>query len=195
MPPFCLTAGGNISRWKYLKWLPLWFEIISCLQRQLTRDYVISTNVPHCSLGNWGNQRSRERRNDLDWIKRMVDHKKNVRGSQEDIIIFSRAVCWYWHRFPPAVRQNGSTSRAIITMTSLWARYHLKSPASRLFTQSFIQTQSKEIIKAPRHWPLCGEFTGDRRIPRTNGQLRGKCFHLMTSSCSKELVGSIDSTL
>ena len=27
------------------------------------------------------------------------------------------------------------------------------------------------------------EFTGDRWIPRTNGQERGKCFHLMTSSC------------
>ena len=40
----------------------------------------------------------------------------------------------------------------------------------------------KVNIKAPRHWPLCGEFTGDRWIPRTNGQLRGKCFHLMTSS-------------
>ena len=25
-------------------------------------------------------------------------------------------------------------------------------------------------IKAQRHWPLCGEFTGDRWIPRTNGQ-------------------------
>ena len=37
-------------------------------------------------------------------------------------------------------------------------------------------------IKDPRHWPLCVEFTGDRWIPRTNGQLRGKCFHLMTSS-------------
>ena len=45
-----------------------------------------------------------------------------------------------------------------------------------------IQTQIKENIKAPRHWPLCGEFTGDRWTPRTNGQLRGKCFHLMTSS-------------
>ena len=39
-------------------------------------------------------------------------------------------------------------------------------------------------MKAPRHWPLCGEFTGDRWIPRTNGQQRGKCFHLMTSSWS-----------
>ena len=30
--------------------------------------------------------------------------------------------------------------------------------------------RSKENIKATRHWPLCGEFTGDRWIPRTNGQ-------------------------
>ena len=27
-----------------------------------------------------------------------------------------------------------------------------------------------ENIKAPRHWPLCGEFTGDRWSPCTNGQ-------------------------
>ena len=40
----------------------------------------------------------------------------------------------------------------------------------------------KENIKALRHWPLCGGFPGDRWIPPTNGQLRGKCFHLMTSS-------------
>ena len=36
--------------------------------------------------------------------------------------------------------------------------------------------------QTPRHWPLCGKFTGDRWISRTNGQLREKCFHLMTSS-------------
>ena len=28
----------------------------------------------------------------------------------------------------------------------------------------------KKNIKAPRHWPLCGEFTGDRWIPHINGQ-------------------------
>ena len=28
------------------------------------------------------------------------------------------------------------------------------------------------------------EITGHRWIPRTNGQKRGKCFHLMTSSCN-----------
>ena len=46
----------------------------------------------------------------------------------------------------------------------------LQSPASRLFTQPFIQAQIIENTKAPRHWPLCGEFTVDRWIPRTNGQ-------------------------
>ena len=63
-------------------------------------------------------------------------------------------------------------------------RWPLKSPASPLFTQPFIQAQIKENIKAPRHRPLCGEFTGNQWILRTNGQQRGKCFHLMTSSCS-----------
>ena len=41
----------------------------------------------------------------------------------------------------------------------------------------------KDNIKAPRHWPLCGEITGDQWIPRTNGQYRRKSFYLMTSSC------------
>ena len=48
---------------------------------------------------------------------------------------------------------------ANITMTSKGARWR---PKSRLFTQPFIQAQIKENIKAPRHWPLCGEFTGDQ---------------------------------
>ena len=39
-----------------------------------------------------------------------------------------------------------------------------------IVTQPFIQAQIKENIKDPRHWPLCGEFTGDRWIPRTKGQ-------------------------
>ena len=31
----------------------------------------------------------------------------------------------------------------------------------------------------------------DRWIPRTKGQLRGKCFHLMTSSCYKRIYASL----
>ena len=52
----------------------------------------------------------------------------------------------------------------------IMGRWRLKSPASRLFIQPFIQTQIKENTIAPRHWPLCGEFTGDRWIPRAKGQ-------------------------
>ena len=57
-----------------------------------------------------------------------------------------------------------------ITMTSWWARWRLKSPVSRLFTQTFIRAQIKKNIEAPRHWHLCGEFNGDRWIPRTKDQ-------------------------
>ena len=76
--------------------------------------------------------------------------------------------CWSYHHYSD------------VTM----GRWRLESPASRLLTQPFIQGQMKENIKAPRHWPLFGEFTGDRWIPRTNGQWRGKCYYLMTSSWS-----------
>ena len=69
-----------------------------------------------------------------------------------------------------------------ITMTSWWPQWRLKSSASRLFTQPFIQTQIKENIKALRNLPFEWGIHRDRRIPRTNGQLRGKCIHLMTSS-------------
>ena len=41
--------------------------------------------------------------------------------------------------------------------------------------------RSKKTSKLRVTGLCCGEFTGDRWIPRTNGQLRGKCFHLMTS--------------
>ena len=37
----------------------------------------------------------------------------------------------------------------------------MASPVSRLFAQPFSEAQIKESIKAPRHWPLGGESTGD----------------------------------
>ena len=61
------------------------------------------------------------------------------------------------------------------------ARWRIKSPASRLFAQPFVQAQIKENTKGPRHWPLWGEFTGDLWIPFTKSKLRGKRFHFMTS--------------
>ena len=59
---------------------------------------------------------------------------------------------------------------AVITMTLWWARCHLRSPPSRLFTQLFIQGTDQRNAKGPRHWPLWGEFTGDQWIPHTKGQ-------------------------
>ena len=32
-------------------------------------------------------------------------------------------------------------------------------------TQTLIRAQIKVNIKAPRHWPLCGEFTGTGEFP------------------------------
>ena len=46
----------------------------------------------------------------------------------------------------------------------------LKSPDLPLFIQPFIRAQIKENVKAPCRRPLCGEFTSDRWIPRTNGR-------------------------
>ena len=57
-----------------------------------------------------------------------------------------------------------------ITVTSWRARRRLKSPAPRLFAQPLVQAQIKENIKAPPHWPLWGESTGDGRIPLAKGQ-------------------------
>ena len=51
-----------------------------------------------------------------------------------------------------------------ITIEIIWyenVNQEEKSPVSRLFTQLFFRGQIKVNIKAPRHWPLCGEFTGD----------------------------------
>ena len=96
---------------------------------------------------------------------------------------------WFWIFFvnqTPLFKMAGEIPRNLeaITMTSWWARWRLKLPAARVFTQSFIQAQIKENIKDPRHWHLWWEFTGDRWIPRTKGQWCGKYFHLMTSSCT-----------
>ena len=52
-------------------------------------------------------------------------------------------------------------------------QWRLKSPASRLFAQPFVCAQTKEDIKAPRHWPLWGESTGHRLIRLKKGHERG----------------------
>ena len=56
-------------------------------------------------------------------------------------------------------------------MSALIIDHVLKS-----FIQPFIQALIKENIKAPRHWPLCREFTGDRWISPHKGPVTRKMF-------------------
>ena len=46
--------------------------------------------------------------------------------------------------------------RWLIAVTSRWAAWRLKSPASGMFAQSFVQVNIKENNKGLRHWPLWG---------------------------------------
>ena len=63
--------------------------------------------------------------------------------------------CWHTKCQPCKLSCRGPSKIGMcITVTSKWARWRLKSTASRLFTQPYIQAQIKENIKAPRHWPL-----------------------------------------
>ena len=89
--------------------------------------------------------------------------------------VFHLMTSSWWHqtstllslceRSPPVTgRQN------VITMTSQWAPWCLKSPPSGLFAQPFVQAHIRENIKAPRHCPWWGESIGDQWIPRTKGQ-------------------------
>ena len=75
-----------------------------------------------------------------------------------------------------ATWNNGIILNHCIRVTSWWARWLFKPPASRWFTKPFLQAQIKENIIAPRHWPLWGEFSGDRWIPRTKGPVMRKMF-------------------
>ena len=64
------------------------------------------------------------------------------------------------------------------TMTSWWARRRLKSPASRLFTQPFIQQKhqssaSLAFVRGIHWWPVNSPH---------KGSVTRKCFHLITSS-------------
>ena len=62
------------------------------------------------------------------------------------------------------------------TVTSWWARWRLKSPASPLFTQAFRKHQSSAslaFVWGIHRWPV--------NTPHKSQQ-RGKCFQLMTSS-------------
>ena len=64
------------------------------------------------------------------------------------------------HTHPYSKRYNDVVTSAMASQNT----------GASIVTQPFVQAQIKENIKAQRHWPLCGEFTGHRWIPRAKGQ-------------------------
>ena len=94
----------------------------------------------------------------------------------------------YGLRIPLTEAKKAFPCHDVVVALSLQWRHNERDGVSnnqhhRCLLNRFFQTQIKENTKATRHWPLWGEFTEDRWIPRTKGQWRGKCFHLMTSPC------------
>ena len=101
-------------------------------------------------------------------------------------MIYTGILCWVSQSY--LLLSDVSDKDLHVFYISCWSLRHYgrdgvsNHQPHRCLLKLFIQAQIQENINAPRYWPLCGEFTGDRCIFRTKGQLRGKCFHLMTSS-------------
>ena len=88
----------------------------------------------------------------------------------------------FWpHLLSP--RHNESTNRIIWHTVKCCRRCHygddiMGTMTSQITNLTIVYSivysdADQRNIKAPRLWPLCREITGDRWIPRTNGQLRG----------------------
>ena len=68
-------------------------------------------------------------------------------------------------------KNRGNAINIHITLTSWWERWRIESTVSPLFTQPFIQARIKINIKAPRYWPLCGEFAAQMAGNAENGSI------------------------
>ena len=107
------------------------------------------------------------------------DHQQyhSLNASYAVVKISGLAQCWFWSEFSQEVFWVSKCPFDILidTLTSdMIYRSNLKYRfsahfaywnAALSFTQSLIQTQIKESIKAPRHWALCVEFTGTGEFP------------------------------
>ena len=63
-----------------------------------------------------------------------------------------------------------------ITVTSQWVPWRLKSPASQLFVQPFVQAHINKNIKALRHWSLWGNPSVIGGFPSHKGRVTQKMF-------------------
>ena len=81
-----------------------------------------------------------------------------TKDQQCGVVVFSLLLAWT--RCWKNIRHAGDLRRHYTAVI-------MSAMASLITDVSIVQAQIKENIKAPRHWPLWGEFTGDRWIPCT----------------------------
>ena len=117
---------------------------IRCLQREVS---VLSKRAyPTVPVG------------DVLWV-RLIAYVYNKRMVSTYPIFIGCCLSNWWPRTIALPHYNEVIMRAMASP--------IASP--RMFAQPFIQAQIKENIEAPRHWPLCGEFTVDRWIHHETG--------------------------
>ena len=87
-----------------------------------------------------------------------VQYFKRVKS----FVVFFHCILWCGGNHYTDVIMTTMTSQ-ITSLTVVYSTVY--SDAYQRKHQPFIQTHIKENIKAPRHWPLCGEFTGTGEFP------------------------------
>ena len=82
--------------------------------------------------------------------------------------------CWCYHHVPfyishwlhsPLLHLFTVESRYDTIWACFLSLHYNDVIMGTLASQPFIRAQIKENIKAPRHWPLCGKFTGTGEFP------------------------------
>ena len=83
----------------------------------------------------------------------------------ELVIPLRKIVIQFTHMF--SIQQyNDDYNRKVWSLMSFIPSWHYNYT---IVYSTVYSVKMKGNIKAPRHWPLWGEFTGDRWIPRTKG--------------------------
>ena len=92
-------------------------------------------------------------------LSQVCDLVVRMRTSVEAYLILNSCHVLYNDKCLTAIFSHGG-----IFLTLIWQKILTRSErwcsTTKCFLNRLLKAQIKENIKAPRHWPLCGEFTG-----------------------------------
>ena len=157
-----LSCGLNMTWWfVWKKCLFCVFDILCAISCHVGPFY----NGPDCTITNFLIRNAEV----IIWSFRDVVHRYHL--------CFFIANLWDWKIW---LTQRFSKGHSFIVCLAFYIAFALRwrhngAIASQITSLAIVYPSvysgaDQSNIKAPRHWPLCGEFTGDRWIPRTNGQ-------------------------